>query len=223
MNRSVFVLAAGVLACSSSSAPPDTTATDAANNAAADVANNTTADADTPDASTSADVSTSDDAISTDSSTSDTTVAEAATGNCAFVGSWSLIKFECGASDITTDWKGIVAETTWLVTASAKGCHVLLTNKNAMCLEKEEFDWTIADNGSITAGAAAGVISCAPAMCIFTAGDAPCVPGDRSRDGGGASGAGSTLVKSGANIVISVTNAGGLCPGMLQRQTYSPL
>ena len=201
------VLAFALVACSSSDTPPP-----------AAIDSGTPADTAMTD-STPTD-STGTDSTVTDSTTTDT--PSDSPGTCAFVGAWTMEKFMCDTTNITSSWKAIIPETTFVFSSAGGGCHVVLTNKNPSCTETEEFDWVIATDGKITSGKNVGITSCSPDKCIFTTGDAPCVVGDRAGSGdAGITGSGS-VTKSGTKLVIDSTESGGLCGGKPQHMTLAP-
>ena len=170
------------------------------------------------------DTATPTDSTATDSPPSDTPTTDAPLGTCVFSGEWILEKFECGTTDITSSWKSVVGETTYVWTPGPLGCHALLRNKSTVCNEAQEFDWTIAADGMVTASTSPGITSCDPPSCKFNSTDAPCVIGDRASSDDAGTGATSraTWVKSGTKLVLTVKETKGLCGSSDQIQTYVP-
>jgi len=105
------------------------------------------------------------------------------TGDCAFVGSWTLEQYLCGEADITAAWTSFVPSTTFEITHHAGGgCDIALRNTSPSCDESESIVATEVAAPTYEL-AFQGIASCDPAGCTFAADDAPCVVGDRVEQG----------------------------------------
>jgi hypothetical protein len=198
--------ASAVLACSSSSATPPVTPVDSGTDSAPPPDTNGV-DTTSPDSPI--------DTTTTDTTTTDAPVTDAA--GCPFAGTYSLVKYECGTTDVTSSWKTIVTTTTVVFSAGAGGgCHLEYTNINSACTESETAELTLVSGDSWTS-VKKGVTSCSPAKCVFTTGDAPCVVGDR---------AGTetvTITKSGTSVVYkSPSTTTDICGGAITAVTLAP-
>ena len=138
-------------------------------------------------------------------------------GNCPFKGTFTMQKYMCGASDITSQWKTIIPTETMVVTDKAGGgCTMAITHTSPACVEAETFQATLI-SGSSYQFADMGISSCAPAACKFVANDAPCAVGDR---------AGTetrTLVAEGAGFHVKKTSAASdICGGQEEDVFFAP-
>jgi hypothetical protein len=215
--RSSWVVVFGsLLGCSSSDSSPGAAADTAVAGDTATASDTASGvDTATTDSATSTDTATKTDSVSSDTPT------DVPVGTCAFVGEWTLEKFECGTTDITSSWKAIIPETTYVFSAGPLGCHVAVVNKSPACTEGQGFDWTVTTDGNVTAATSEGITSCDPASCKFNGSDAPCVVGDRASTGA-ATGESASIVKSGTKLLITVKKPGDICSGMDQHQTLAP-
>ncbi len=102
----------------------------------------------------------------------------------------------CGGNDITAAWKSIIPSTTITFSSQGGGCKLAVVNTSTACVETEEM--LVTNPGTNATTMWAGVTSCSPAMCKFTANDAPCVVGDRARTMMGQS-----LVANGVRITFT--------------------
>jgi hypothetical protein len=125
------------------------------------------------------------------------------------VGRWSMVSVVCGGTDVTQDihTNGGIADMRMEFSNTGSQCGLRNTVSGPTCAEVEEFDLLPGASGTFSM-TSRGITSCQPAQCVFNAGDAPCIVGDRA----GAS----TLTSmnlDGGNLVVTSQPPAGLCGG----------
>ncbi len=86
-------------------------------------------------------------------------------------------------------------------------CGLMNTVSGPTCTEVEELALLPGVGGTFSI-ASRGITNCQPTQCVFNAGDAPCIPGDRA----GASTL-TSMSLDGANLVVTSQPPAGLCGG----------
>jgi len=125
------------------------------------------------------------------------------------VGSWSMVSVVCGGTDVTQDIhrNGGFADMRMQFSNTGTSCGLVNTVSGPTCTEVEELALLPGAGGTFSI-ASRGITSCQPAQCVFNAGDAPCIVGDRA----GAS-ALTSMNLDGGNLVVTSQPPAGLCGG----------
>ncbi len=198
----ISLLALSATACGDKD---DTEAPEADTDTDSDTDSDTDADS---DADADADSDSDADADADADSDTDVDVTELA-------GHWRLTQYMCDTYDISTDWFGLIPSTTLDIDGTPTAATAQVTNTNDDCEEVREFSWAV--KGDTIVGDSAGITSCNPAACTFTADDDPCVVGD----GAGPSEGTMTYVLVDDTLTTTITGAtSGICGNLQEIQTW---